>query len=284
MLNDFKLNENINNQRGQATVEYLFLAVLTLAVLTVLSAQVYRPLGSFVENYMGSYLQCLLDVGELPKLGSNNQASVSVCEEEYKPFSLASGRAPKDNRNSNGSGDGNENSSKNNNARNQSINTNGVSGNGNNSLGGSRRQNTNSNAGAGADGKDSQANETTAIAESKFIRSRGYSVSQGGAASVRSSTVEYGFEAYSNYQKSQRKKQQNRSRKVATLPEGESQGSGPRISIVKPPTTINAENNTKIDWSFGKIIKLSLIILIIIVILFFVLNQLNQISKSLEKS
>jgi hypothetical protein len=283
MLNEFRLNENINNQRGQATVEYLFLAVLTLAVMAVVSAQVYKPLGSFVENYMGSYLQCLLDVGELPKLGSNNQSSVSVCEEEYKPFSLASGRAPKNPSRANNSSSDSENSSKNKSSRNSSSLSSNNSSSGS-SLAGNRRTNTGSSQSSGADGKAGQESEASASSESKFMRTRGFGSYQNSSASGRTTTVESGFEGFAAYQKTQRKKLQNRSRKIASLPEEESRGNGPRTTIVKPVPNISTSTDTGINWSFGKILKFCIIILIIIVILFFVFNQLNQISKSLEKS
>ena len=116
------------------------------------------------------------------------------------------------------------------------------------------------------------------------MRTRGFNSFQSSGSSGRTTTVESGFESYATYQKAQRKKIQNRSRKIASLPEGESRGDGPKISIVKPPTNVISNTDVDINWSFSKVLKFCIILLIIIVILFFVVNQLNQINKSLEKN
>ncbi len=71
-------------QSGQAVVETILLIAIGVVLILGLMKEFYQPFGTWVKTYMTSYLECLLDVGELPTLGS---ASVtSVCVEQFKAF------------------------------------------------------------------------------------------------------------------------------------------------------------------------------------------------------
>ncbi len=52
--------------KGQALVEYILLLVITLILVFSLSAQFIQPLAKFYKNYIGDYISCLLETGELP--------------------------------------------------------------------------------------------------------------------------------------------------------------------------------------------------------------------------
>lgn len=47
----------------------------------------------WANNYFGEYLACLLETGDLPTIGGSPGDS-GVCEQLFKPFSLADGRPP----------------------------------------------------------------------------------------------------------------------------------------------------------------------------------------------
>lgn len=54
---------------GQATVEYVLTLIVTITLLLMVTAQIFRPLQTFLKDYMGTYVECLLETGELPALG-----------------------------------------------------------------------------------------------------------------------------------------------------------------------------------------------------------------------
>jgi hypothetical protein len=58
------------NNSGQAMVEYILLLVISVVLVTGLMLQFSKPLQFFIKDYMGNYVQCLLDTGELPDLNS----------------------------------------------------------------------------------------------------------------------------------------------------------------------------------------------------------------------
>jgi len=79
------------NESGQTVVEY----ILVLTVVVVLTIGVVYQLNSnfsnYMRNYIGNYIVCLLETGELPKLGADADPN-SECDDDYEPFSIAFGR------------------------------------------------------------------------------------------------------------------------------------------------------------------------------------------------
>lgn len=51
-------------------VEYILVVLVSVIIILGLAQKFYAPLGQFVEGFMGSYVACLLETGELPALGS----------------------------------------------------------------------------------------------------------------------------------------------------------------------------------------------------------------------
>jgi hypothetical protein len=106
----------MKNQRGQAVLEYILLMIVIMVTVVSIFMAFSRSTQEFISNYWGAYFQCLLETGELPTLGSDDN-STAECDESFQPFTLAAGRPPINN-NANadsGSGsDGNGNNSNNN--------------------------------------------------------------------------------------------------------------------------------------------------------------------------
>lgn len=99
------------NKKGQAMIEYVLLMIITVSIVLALISQIFKPFGDFIDSYMGSYVGCLLEYGELPTLGSNDPALAdedSECNKKFAPGSLAKGRPPRGNGNGDDGGqDGN---------------------------------------------------------------------------------------------------------------------------------------------------------------------------------
>ncbi|BEV70137.1 hypothetical protein Bb109J_c3557 [Bdellovibrio bacteriovorus] len=75
--------------------------VIIVALLIGLTSQIIKPMDAFIKNYMGSYVQCLLEMGELPSIGSEDTAVEDEgCNARFQAGTWANGRPP------NGSGSG----------------------------------------------------------------------------------------------------------------------------------------------------------------------------------
>lgn len=80
-----------NSQSGQAVVEYLLILVVSVAVILGGLYQFNKAFQVWADSYFGDYLACLLETGELPGLGGPDPNS--VCQSQFKPFSIADGTA-----------------------------------------------------------------------------------------------------------------------------------------------------------------------------------------------
>ena len=72
-------------------MEYILLLVITVSLVLSLTNQFFKPFGSFVNNYMGDYISCLLETGEFPSTG-NTPNSQSECDFKFKPATAGAGR------------------------------------------------------------------------------------------------------------------------------------------------------------------------------------------------
>lgn len=101
-----RLSDNRPLQKGQAVIEYMLILVVTVSLVMLLMNYMFKPFGEFIQRYMGDYVGCLLDYGELPTLGSDEESIVdsdTECDKKFKPASIAGGRPPKE-----GSGGGSD--------------------------------------------------------------------------------------------------------------------------------------------------------------------------------
>lgn len=93
-----------SNNRGQALVEYILLLVITVAL--ILGAKnAFSNVNAFMEKYVGSYIECLMEYGELPTLGvaeadlkkhsmAEEGGGQKVCEARFAGFTFSGGRPP----------------------------------------------------------------------------------------------------------------------------------------------------------------------------------------------
>lgn len=82
----------LRNSKGQAVLEYVLLLFVIVVVLASIILAVADTTQRFAQNYFGEYFQCLLELGELPSLGSDGN-SETECDDLYEPFTVAEGRA-----------------------------------------------------------------------------------------------------------------------------------------------------------------------------------------------
>jgi hypothetical protein len=83
-----------SNQRGATLIEYVLMLVVVVALVKLLSTACDQPMNKFLNAYMGTYIQCLLEFGELPSLGGESTTD-GECNARFQPATLADGRPPK---------------------------------------------------------------------------------------------------------------------------------------------------------------------------------------------
>ena len=70
--------QGLRSERGQGIVEYILLLVVVLTLAFLLANRFFQPFQKWVNYYLGSYVECLLDQGELPGQGGEN--GIQDCE------------------------------------------------------------------------------------------------------------------------------------------------------------------------------------------------------------
>ena len=94
------INKLITNNRGQAVVEYVLLAIIVVSLIIGMG-KVFTALDDGFNQYMGGYISCLMEYGELPSLGvqaaelkKHTGNTGKKCDAQFGAFSFAEGRPP----------------------------------------------------------------------------------------------------------------------------------------------------------------------------------------------
>lgn len=256
-------------------VEYLLVLVVTVILILGLMAQFYKPFNQWMTSYMGPYLECLLDVGELPSFGSSG--SSGLCAAEFKAGNgIYSKTTPIPSTPSTpSSSGGTENNSK------SSSNRNSSGGGGSSASAGSNYRVKGFPVGKskGADGPgEAGAGGEVPLAQTRYFKSGGSSSEVAGG---RSSNV-VGITGLGAATKEQMEKDKEKVINAGLLDEG-SLGSKNKKMELKEAERKIATEAPDAPWSFSSYMKFAVILMIIIAIVLFLGGQILQISKSMEK-
>lgn len=271
----------LKGQGGQATIEYVLLLIVSVSLLLALMTQVFTPLQKFLQAYMGTYVQCLLEYGELPALsGDSGSDSDSECNARFEDFSLTAGRPSKGGEGGSGSdGDGSSSGS-------GGDEENSSGGNGRRATAGSggsgrSRLITNGPGTAGADGSGDQ--KIIEIEVSSAGAGTGSFVSRGGTVGrpinrQQAFAVDQSQLSERDMKRVQQQKKQNE-RSQASITEATEPKAPTRFAVDPPP--VSASIDLKEDeLTFGSFLRMLIIIGIILAIVIFVGGQFLQMSKS----
>lgn len=146
----------ILNHYGQGMIEYLLLLVITISMILLAMANLFTPMQNFLQNYMGTYVGCLLSSGELPAIRTENELKNG---EQKCSFSITGGNAAIGN-------GGGVNGSKNGGSDGQ--------GNGSSSAAESKAKSKNAKTGNGKDSKENGGNASGAAYAGVASRSSGF--------------------------------------------------------------------------------------------------------------
>lgn len=72
-------------------IEYVLVLIVAVGIILGGLYQLNSAFKVWANNYFGNYLACLLETGELPTI-SGNPGDSGICNQMFKPFSLADGR------------------------------------------------------------------------------------------------------------------------------------------------------------------------------------------------
>lgn len=283
IVQKFKKQSRLFQSRGQALVEYVLLLVVTVSILLAVVYQIFRPFQSFVKSYMGDYVACLLETGELPSLGnSDSEALLSDegCDSKFDAATLASGRPSKydsqgtntatksdpssyDSSGSSGGGGGG------------GVSPSSATNSRNNLLIASMKKKTATESGGGANDK---VTDIPIDNGSKFYN-RKDSYSQDGVTKNGKQTY-VPITGLSEEEKKKKERQENARRTIAS---GENLDGPAKKTSVKPPAPKVAKEAEDEPMTFGNFFRFLLIAAIVIAIIVVLGSQALRIAKSQEK-
>jgi hypothetical protein len=264
-----------NYQSGQALLEYVLILAISVALVLGLMNQLYKPFGSWLQNYMGAYLECLIDIGELPSLGYDGGSG--ECNNRFDRGTLTAGRPPK-------TGLGPSNSSAK--SKGASNSQDSVAGSGSSVA--SRRSTADSRGFAvggsgGADGPSSGANSgtlTEKLPNSSYFRLKSSPYLVSGSQGQPRNT---GISDLITVEQQKIKKRGQKAFTAIRSEEGDENLQRGKKLIVKKSERKAASDDESPSWSFSQYLKYALIFAIIIAIILFLAGQILQISKGMEK-
>ena len=286
-----KIKENSiyfhNKESGQSTFEFIFILFITISIIVGVLFQFNKGFSQFAQQYLGEYFQCLLDSGELPKLGSEDTEATG-CDAYFQPFTFLEGRPPNDPQGSHTNAGG-SNGSKNNDDENKLT---------------PPSQKGDGSRGGDASGSSPGQGQGVRI-DANLDRTQGKNPTEGDLAQNDSTgrmryTTNNRIQTNDNNKKENvpiaendnfvnrvlKKRQENAkdpsaANSVPEVLEGENQKTS-RVEInSKPRSTANTEDEQ--NYSFGDYLKYLIIIIIILALLIVIGGQLASIRKSYEK-
>lgn len=283
------------NQSGQAAIEYILVTMVVVTIAVAFMSRVIKPMGAFIQDVMGTYVSCLLETGELPKLGNEAEKKASCAEvytSAYAKFSQQLKSGDFGNLKSNSSGSNRDpssnsknNSSSNSNNRKNSNNSDTSTNAGSASRGGSRYIGGSSKI--GGDGVKSNLNyssdKVTTIAQNdkSSKTSRGSYTSSSGGYNGRKE-VSINTESLSEAQKKQLAGQANVGKEISFTNEESTNRSRNKRMNVEPPTPRAPAADEEFEpLGFGDYARYLLIAAIIIALVVFLGGQAFQISKEM---
>lgn len=276
-------------QRGQGLLEYILLLVVVISLGFALLYQLFTPLQNWTQYYIGQYVECLLDQGELPGLGGEN--GVQDCS--YSEVTGINSSVSLGGSSSNNSKPNTNNTNSENNESTNSENKNPAlrpSPSNQTSQRGSDRNNapysTNRISLGQVDNqstKEGTQNEELNSSSSRNSFSSNFQRRQNRIIRIRGLAGELAEEELN--QKSKRNSERKKIKELEVNSDGNPEITN-RAKKLKVDTSTKKDKPSETDygsWSFSKYFRFLIILIVIIAILWFVVLQVAQITRSMEK-
>lgn len=260
---------------GQAAIEYILILVVTVAILLMLLMQLFRPMQMFVQAYMGDYVECLLETGELPSLGGESQIQDDSCNARFEAVSLSKGRPAVS---------GGQSGAKNTLAeKSQSTGYDSNKGESTSRSGASTNRGLTRSPnlrGGGAEGPSIHSNKSVEIALDPE-RTQYRKVGRTDMGTNTKSTKSIKLDGYAG---DQMKGRSLASARTAQIIASDTQTPAPKkIALKKSDKKLEQISETQASWSIGEAIRIFFILAIIILIIALFFGQAARLLKSWEK-
>ncbi len=294
-----KRPSTLNNESGQATIEYMLGLSITVMLILTFMYQFSTAFRSYANNYFGEYVACLLETGELPG-GAGN------CAASWKAFNLADGKTASGgsalggtgSSSSNGSGSSSSGSksgsSNSKNAKSKSPKSGSDSGSGSSSTAASNSE-TGQNGGGGSTNSPNQRHQrSTTITSSNNSSSSKVgregltplgAVSNSSARDSLNSSRRTALSRDFGYAGQQEDENREAGRPATKAVAKDESGSLKPQKVAEAPARAPASKSTDSDsgFSIGNFIRIVLIAGILILIFILFGSQILAISKGGEK-
>jgi Cobalamin biosynthesis protein CobN and related Mg-chelatases len=282
-----EIRAGLSGQSGQALIEYVLILIITVSLVLMLMTQIFEPFQKFIQSYMGDYVSCLLETGELPSLGSDDTTAADEgCNKQFENASWTKGRpATGSGSTSTGSSSDSSSSSSSSSSDSDSSSSSGSSNSryaGSNSRNGSRYFNTPQSRSSGLDGQAQGDGKTVEIALDNGGGGSFFSGNNSSVAIRQQRKVSY--VPVTGLTEAEKKKVQKKEESKATvLPTGDGVGKPAKKTAVKKPEPKPEFEAEEKPFTIGNFIRILFIAAIIIAIVIFIGGQALQMSKSMEK-
>lgn len=299
------------NQNGQSMVEYLLLLIVIVSILLSFKG-LFTGAEKFMYKYMGDYVSCLMEYGELPALGVSNSdlknqsgsGGGKVCDSKFDGFTIENGRQAKTNPSNSSSSSSNRSDASKQNSKNSSQPSDSKSSSSSDGQsagsGGSGRRSSPYTSGkiarSGAGARISTGDGAKAFNEDDKVkvledtsaqgRGDGSNESTYGSTRIRYEKVRYKAIAGNELANLNDKLSRQRTPSTKTLKTIDYEsGFGPRKNTINPPERKIAAAVEQKDesYSFGNFLKWLIIIGIGISIFLFFGSQVMSFLNSQEK-
>ena len=267
---------------GQAMIEYLLMLLVAIILISGLTLAVFKPLNDFLARLNNMYIRCLLETGELPKVGNEGTGQ---CDAELPKFEAKNmdGSTPgKD-------GKGSQTSE---NQKGESSSANGDSGTAVGSAGGA-------GAGSAAGGRKSSmirngmrtngtargeqnGNKVTNIPIDSFNEGEGFmNIRDGGGYGRKGTqtTRKLALSALTEYERKQIEREQEKTRSVAIDTESFAQNAKKKIKV-KPPEEKIKDEDIQAPSDYGSYFKVFFMIIIVLFIIILMGSQALQMTNN----
>lgn len=270
-------------------IEYTLMLVVIVSLVIAFTSQVVKPLNVWLNKYMGAYVQCLLEMGELPSIGSEDTTVADEgCNGRFEPGTLANGRPPKGGGAGAGAGNGSGSDGSKNSGSGSDGSGSGGGGSGGTyagsaSRGGSRFINRGRRPSSGVESVGgAAAGKTVEIALDGGGSGSFFKSGSGGGSSVRrQKTRSVAITGMTDMERKKLEKKANGEGKT-NIVAGEGIKPPVKKLLVKEPPKQTFEKEEE-PFTIGNLIRILFIAAIIIAIVLFVGGQALQMSKSFEK-
>lgn len=272
----------LNNDRGQATIEYMLLLFISVTLVLMLIYQIFTPMQAFVQSFMGDYVACLLETGALPSLeGSDTKAADMGCSAKFAEGKFNGGAG--------GSGSGSSGSSSSSSSSSKSASSNNSDnasgGSGAGGYAGSNSRRFGSSSGRGTESGSGSKKTTAVAANNDFVEGSGFMKGSSGSGwnssrqGRRTASIDYVMMTDADKKKIAEKKDHSNAPMAV---EEEVTTPVKKLTIKKPEPKMEIPPDED-PYTIGSFVRILFIACIILAIVIFVGGQALQMSKSGEK-